>query len=323
MTDLLNCPFCGGEASAEMSVRADTYGCWIAGCDNEQCAPQPYTLGGDKGASIAAWNRRPHAPVSRPGDGVEGGWDRDLERGASAFIATSFGFSGPNDQDTPLQAAAREVGWMLSEVVDRIEWNKRGQAASALGRLATSIDGLVWPWEGDDPRHDRIRHSWRSFADNSADDDGRIDLTDVETCVAIGVMKAFQLLSPTLTPPAEPVSRPAGEGEREAVALADLRTIKSWLDGLSTNPDLNDVVADGGVTVGMCYQQEAREFAGRIDRALSLLRPGAPYAGGGEDLAGKLKAIRDKFLFPTPDKDHTDYAVMTRCIAALQPGGER
>lgn len=36
-----------------------------------------------------------------------------------------------------------------------------------------------------------------------------------------------------------------------------------------------------------------------------------------EDLAGKLKAIRDKFLMPTPDKDFTDYAVMTRCIARL------
>lgn len=63
---LLNCPFCGGPASAEMSVRADTYGEWIAGCDNEQCAPQPYAIGKDKKASIAAWNRRPHAPVSRP-----------------------------------------------------------------------------------------------------------------------------------------------------------------------------------------------------------------------------------------------------------------
>lgn len=36
-----------------------------------------------------------------------------------------------------------------------------------------------------------------------------------------------------------------------------------------------------------------------------------------EDLAGKLKAIRDKFLMPTPDKEFTDYAVMTRCIEAL------
>jgi hypothetical protein len=39
----------------------------------------------------------------------------------------------------------------------------------------------------------------------------------------------------------------------------------------------------------------------------------------GEDLAGELKRIRDKFLYPTPDKDHTDYAILTRCIDALSP----
>ncbi|HRL05076.1 MAG TPA: hypothetical protein PL098_00015 [Brevundimonas diminuta] len=40
-------------------------------------------------------------------------------------------------------------------------------------------------------------------------------------------------------------------------------------------------------------------------------------SGPREDLAGKLKAIRDKFLMPTPDKDFTDYAAMTRCTDAL------
>ena len=39
----------------------------------------------------------------------------------------------------------------------------------------------------------------------------------------------------------------------------------------------------------------------------------------------RLKAIRDKFLMPTPDKDFTDYAIMTRCVEALSaapaPGG--
>lgn len=269
---------------------------------------------------------RPHAPVSRPGDGVEGGWDRDLERGASAFIATSFGFSGPNDQDTPLQAAAREVGWMLSEVVDRIEWNKRGQAASALGRLATSIDGLVWPWEGDDPRHDQIRHSWRSFADNSADDDGRIDLTDVETCVAIGVMKAFQLLSPALTPPAEPVSRPAGEGETTQ------HTPRCW--GRTSYSD----------EMAHCYCKPAgegeREAVARLiddapqswssdelaDRILALLRPAAPDAGGGgeedimrtqEDWSALLYG-RDSFIVRKGL-----WSEFVDSLPALQPGGER
>ncbi|WP_313444560.1 hypothetical protein [Brevundimonas sp.] len=167
---------------------------------------------------VVSFRLAPTAPVEARGSERE-----ELDSAASAFIATSFGFSGPNDQNTPLQAAAREVGWMLSEVVDRIEWNKRGQAANALGRLATSIDGLVWPWEGDDPRHDQIRDAWRSYADNSADDDGRIDLTEVETCVAIGCMKAMQLLSPDLSP------QPSGE-TRE-ISVDDLAQEIRRVDG--------------------------------------------------------------------------------------------
>ena len=108
-----------------------------------------------------------------------------------------------------------------------------------------------------------------------------------------------------LTPPAEPVSRPAGEGEREAVA----RIIDPRIVGM----DFSNYTPDSWMGQAIT----------KADAIISLLRPAAPDAGGGEDLAGKLKAIRDKFLFPTPDKDHTDYAVMTRCIAALQPGGER
>ncbi|WP_426041311.1 hypothetical protein [Brevundimonas sp. TWP2-3-4b1] len=38
-----------------------------------------------------------------------------------------------------------------------------------------------------------------------------------------------------------------------------------------------------------------------------------------ENLAAELTRIRDRFLMATPDKDHTDYAIITRCIAALSP----
>lgn len=34
-------------------------------------------------------------------------------------------------------------------------------------------------------------------------------------------------------------------------------------------------------------------------------------------LAEQLKAIRDRELIPTPDDDHADYAILTRCIEAL------
>lgn len=60
---LLPCPFCGEAASALQSVRVDTYGDWIAGCDNEQCNPQPETVSSTREAAIAAWNRRAPLPM--------------------------------------------------------------------------------------------------------------------------------------------------------------------------------------------------------------------------------------------------------------------
>lgn len=73
-----------------------------------------------------------------------------------------------------------------------------------------------------------------------------------------------------MTPPTPPPGQ-ALTAETDA-ALADLHTIKGWLHGLAICPDLNDVVADGGVSVGDCYQQEAREFAGRLERASAHFR---------------------------------------------------
>lgn len=59
---LLPCPFCGGAASVIQSRRVDTYGEWLAGCDSEQCIPQPEALADTEAEAIAAWNRRP-API--------------------------------------------------------------------------------------------------------------------------------------------------------------------------------------------------------------------------------------------------------------------
>ena len=71
------------------------------------------------------------------------------------------------------------------------------------------------------------------------------------------------------------------QGGIDYSTLADLHTIKGWLHGLSTHPDLEDVVADGGVTAGMVYQQEAREFAGRIGRIIAALSA-SPQPEAGE-----------------------------------------
>ena len=56
--ELLPCPFCGETANALQSGRVESYGDWIAGCDNEQCMTQPEVLAATKIKAIAAWNRR-------------------------------------------------------------------------------------------------------------------------------------------------------------------------------------------------------------------------------------------------------------------------
>lgn len=139
--------------------------------------------------------------------------------------------------------------------------------------------------------------------------------------------------------PSEDRPQPSGE-TREAVILKGIGKINGdgWKDTTTKgevvfvwnaekpapySPGQYPRIGNEGWSASTSQYDFTPASADDIAAIIALLRPAAPDAGGGEDLAGKLKAIRDKFLFPTPDKDHTDYAVMTRCIAALQPGGER
>jgi hypothetical protein len=87
---------------------------------------------------------------------------------------------------------------------------------------------------------------------------------------------------------------PAGGDELEGLREADIASVRDWLRGLA-EVDMDDIVADGGITAGMVVQQTAREMAGRLDRALSNLR--ALRAKGGGELTGAL----------TPTKERIDY----------------
>lgn len=66
----------------------------------------------------------------------------------------------------------------------------------------------------------------------------------------------------------------------EWASLADLHTLKGWLHGVSLTPDWNDVVADGGITVAMVTQQEAREMAERVGRVIDNFRLTTPSDQG-------------------------------------------
>lgn len=285
-----------------------------------------------------AFPERPHAPVSRPGDGVEGGWIvsngnddrwRAWDQGNPIWVddpakATRYARSEDaeavhaEDEDAwcvkPYTNSASDVGEMIRHVCDFQVDSKSGisicteptcrkvQRKRGRGMCPSCARGEVRHFSTDDGfwleiecsaggTNEHGLNGWFSTIEHYPDGSSkRREYVATDSPVHL-----------TLTPPAEPVSRPAGEGEREAVA----RQIQALL--AIKNPS--------HPVPGL-----AREL---LQRAAALLSPAAPDAGGGDDLAGKLKAIRDKFLMPTPDKEHTDYAVMTRCIAALQPGGER
>lgn len=64
----------------------------------------------------------------------------EAEGAARDFVRTEMGFDGPHDQDTPLQAAAREAGWALMQNVDLLPWERRQQVQSIYQKLAVVID---------------------------------------------------------------------------------------------------------------------------------------------------------------------------------------
>ena len=68
MTELLPCPFCGGEAELHASYDMDTNEVdgWFAWCNNEQCECKPETNEYfTEAEAIAAWNTRAETPIVR------------------------------------------------------------------------------------------------------------------------------------------------------------------------------------------------------------------------------------------------------------------
>ncbi|PRD42357.1 hypothetical protein C5748_16315 [Phyllobacterium phragmitis] len=58
---------------------------------------------------------------------------------ATAPQSDMTAFQGSHDADSRLQAAAREAGWALSQLVDGIDWDKREQVSAIIGRLGLAL----------------------------------------------------------------------------------------------------------------------------------------------------------------------------------------
>ena len=131
---------------------------WRRGyCDDQVTISQAYTIGGLLQVRVlngVVWLDEPG--VQKPGTAtiypsveaaqaaaqavhersIHGNLDTESEPSCAQNGET---FKGAIDTDARLQAAAREAGWALSELVDISDWQRRDQISDIIGRLAKAL----------------------------------------------------------------------------------------------------------------------------------------------------------------------------------------
>jgi hypothetical protein len=101
---------------------------------------------------------------------------------------------------------------------------------------------------------------------------------------------------------------------KEQAAGVELRRVREWVASLTVT-DMNEIVADGGITAGMVVGQEAAEQLRRIDAALaapasSVPEGMVPYQGGGcpkDFVSGNRVAYRDGDISELVETDGTTW----------------
>jgi hypothetical protein len=155
--------------------------------------------------------------------------------------------------------------------------------------------GLSWPWPGDAPEHDTIRAAWESYANEVVDEAGRIDLTDVDTCVCIGAMTALRLAA-HLPQPAAPKPDPfaaedaclACNDEPETVEMGGevesvLALARDHANDLTTRPEVSEAIeallTDHATLTSRIAELEAERAKDR--EALATISRANPHASAG------------------------------------------
>lgn len=81
---------------------------------------------------------------------ILGAEDAALSYRVGACFMRGGAFAAPVKTDGDLATCAREVGWMLSQVIDGIPWERRGHAVEALQKLGAALiaqdrsDDKIW-----------------------------------------------------------------------------------------------------------------------------------------------------------------------------------
>lgn len=148
---------------------------------------------------------------------TDGGGEVDYRSLLENLLARIHRDGGHHIEAVGWKQAAEEAEEIVAPLVQR----------SADGASGMALEPGV-PWAGDDERWDDVRSHWRRRADEHSDDDGRIDLTEVDTCVAIALHRAFSLTLNGLSGPSE-ADTPLQAASREAGwALMEIVDLIPW-----------------------------------------------------------------------------------------------
>jgi hypothetical protein len=148
-------------------------------------------------------------------------------------------------------------------------WNRRvgGERCPTCRGTGLALGGTCWACSASTPPQaastDLRRAVWQLLDDQEMTP--TVDEFE-EPCYLVPVA-SFERVATAFR--AEPQS-PALDVEVDLEGL-DIMSVRDWLRALP-GLDMDDVAADGGVTVAMVVQQEAREMAARLDRALAEVR---------------------------------------------------
>jgi hypothetical protein len=227
--------------------------------------------------------------VAEPFVARDGHPDLDIKQEDMAFIATFnpvrvlslldevSALSGANERMGRLgRAIERERDEALATVE---QLRDRASAAEArVGELAETV-ARIERWFGEFPETGKFWDDGTPMSYGACyGSNGERDFMRALARTALSSSGLGSLQS--ASPPCAPV-------EVQAPSAADVETVRDWLRDIASL-DLEDVVADGGITAGMVVQQQAREMARRLDRALaaSPTGPARDVEAGSETVEG-------------------------------------
>lgn len=238
------------------------------------------------------------APASPPAETGEG-----CKRQLGNLLARIHRDGGHRVEAVGWEQAVEEADHLIAGWVQRLE---RPGADMALE------PGV--PWAGDDERWDDVRKHWRGHADDLTDEGGKIDVSEVDTCVAIALHRAFTIALNALSTPHDADGALQRAARKAGWALMENVDLLPW----ERRQQVSDIAATLGFAlsaqpVSLSEGEARQKLISCIDQWDSEMEYDA------EDRASLADDILHAFNGPPhPASDQSDTERMRKAISVME-----